>query len=104
MNARKRSSSERHLVTEQPGMAILISGFILSFFIGYVTKSLYSPARVSAQIEKAASHIHKDVKVSFSSAQISFNDGIFSTPCGDHLSRAHGVFASLLGSSRLGSG
>lgn len=57
-------------------MAVLVSGLILAFFIGYTTKSLLSPARVAAQIEKAASHIHKDVKVSFSSAQVSLNDGI----------------------------
>ncbi|KHD89663.1 MAG: hypothetical protein OM95_02720 [Bdellovibrio sp. ArHS] len=57
-------------------MAILVSGFLLAFFIGYTTKSLLSPARVAARIEKAASHIHKDVKVSFNSAHFSLSDGV----------------------------
>lgn len=53
-----------------------MSGLLISFFLGFTAKSLLSPARVSAQIEKAASHIHKDVKVRFSKAQVSFSDGI----------------------------
>ncbi|WP_413612230.1 hypothetical protein [Bdellovibrio sp. HCB-110] len=57
-------------------MAILLSGFILSFFLGYTAKSLLSPSRVAARIEKAASHIHKDIKVKFASAQFSLSDGI----------------------------
>nr|WP_295900510.1 hypothetical protein [uncultured Bdellovibrio sp.] len=79
MDSRKRSSSassDKHLIAEQPGMVILLSGLILSFFLGYTAKSLLSPARVFAQIEKAASHIHKDVKVNFASAQFSMSDGI----------------------------
>jgi len=77
MDSRRRSShSDRHLIAEQPGMAILLSGLVLSFLLGYTTKSLLSPSRVSARIEKAASHIHKDVKVRFSQAQVSLSDGI----------------------------
>lgn len=53
-----------------------MSGLLISFFLGFTAKSLLSPARVSAQVEKAASHIHKDVKVHFSKAQVSFSDGI----------------------------
>ena len=53
-----------------------MSGLLISFFLGFTAKSLLSPARVSAQVEKAASHIHKDVKVRFSKAQVSFSDGI----------------------------
>lgn len=76
MDSRKSSKSDKYLIAEQPGMAILISGLILAFFIGHTTKSLLSPSRVSAHIEKAASHIHKDVQVSFESAKVSFSDGI----------------------------
>lgn len=68
--------SDRHLIAEQPGMAILLSGLIVAFFFGYTAKSLLSPQRVSARIEKAASHIHKDVKVQFGSAKFILSDGI----------------------------
>lgn len=76
MDSRKISSSDKHLIAEQPGMRILVTGLLISFFLGYTAKSLLSPARVSAKIEKAASHIHKDVKVQFGSAQFSLSDGI----------------------------
>ncbi|WP_415063802.1 hypothetical protein [Bdellovibrio sp.] len=76
MDSRRHSLSDKHLIAEQPGMTILLSGFILAFFIGYTTKSILSPARVTAQLTKAASHIHKDVKVKFASAQVSLSNGI----------------------------
>ncbi|HEX7673506.1 MAG TPA: hypothetical protein VF412_05015 [Bdellovibrio sp.] len=72
----RRLRSDKYLVTEQPGMRVLIIGLILSFFIGYIVKSVLSPSRVSAQIEKAAGHIHKDIKVRFDDAQVSLSDGI----------------------------
>lgn len=75
MDSRRRLS-DRHLIAEQPGMTILLTGLILAFFLGYTTKSLLSPSRIAARIEKAASHIHKDVKVSFSSASLSLSNGI----------------------------
>lgn len=67
---------DRFLVTEQPGMFVLISGLILSFLIGYTVKSLLSPSRVAARIEKAAGQIHKNITVKFSSARVSFSEGI----------------------------
>lgn len=77
MGLRKKSLKlDRYLVTEQPGMVVVVSGLIISFLIGYTFKSYLSPARVFANIEKAASHIHKDVKVTFTSAHLSLNDGI----------------------------
>ncbi|AHZ84738.1 hypothetical protein AB1A81_10075 [Bdellovibrio bacteriovorus] len=57
-------------------MTILLTGLILAFLLGYTTKSLLSPSRLAARIEKAASHIHKDVKVSFGSAYVSLSNGI----------------------------
>ncbi len=75
MDSRRRLS-DRHLIAEQPGMTILLTGLILAFLLGYTTKSLLSPARLAARIEKAASHIHKDVKVSFGSAHVSLSNGI----------------------------
>lgn len=69
-------NSDRHLIAEQPGMTVVMMGLIVAFVIGYTVKSILSPARVSAQIEKAASHIHKDVRVRFDSAQFSLSDGI----------------------------
>ncbi|MNK07843.1 hypothetical protein D3C87_257630 [compost metagenome] len=68
--------SDRHLIAEQPGMAVFATGLIIAFFFGYTAKSLLSPQRVSARIEKAAGHIHKDVKVQFGSAQFMLSDGI----------------------------
>ncbi|MFS4460092.1 hypothetical protein [Bdellovibrio sp. HCB2-146] len=75
MDSRKKNS-DRHLIAEQPGLRILVTGLVLAFFIGYTLKSYLSPARVKAQIEKAASHIHKDVKVSFDSAEFILSEGI----------------------------
>lgn len=72
----RRPLSDRHLIAEQPGMTILLTGLLLAFFLGYTTKSLLSPNRVAARIEKAASHIHKDVKVTFASAKVSLSNGI----------------------------
>lgn len=76
MKTNLESNSDRHLVTEQPGMVILLAGIALSVFFGVTIKSLLSPARITARIEKAATHIHKDVTVKFSSAQVSLADGI----------------------------
>lgn len=70
------SNSDRHLIAEQPGMTVVIAGLLVAFVIGYTVKSVLSPARVASQIEKAASHIHKDVKVHFESAEFSLSDGI----------------------------
>ncbi|WP_413293621.1 hypothetical protein ACLSU7_00815 [Bdellovibrio sp. HCB185ZH] len=72
----RRHRSDKYLISEQPGMKILLTGLILAFLIGYTTKSVLSPARIKAQLEKAASHIHKDIKVSFDSAELSLADGI----------------------------
>lgn len=72
----KPSSSDHHLIAEQPGLAVLFTGLVISIFCGYSLKGYFSPQRVSANIEKAASHIHKDVKVQFRSANVSFSDGI----------------------------
>lgn len=74
---RKTPKSDRYLVTEQPGMAVLLTGLIFSFIFGYTFKSYLSPARVSSHVEKAASHIHKDVQVNFDTAQLSLSDGLF---------------------------
>lgn len=71
-----RHISNRYLVTEQAGMRILVSGLVIAFLLGYTTKSLLTPSRVAAQIEKAASQIHKNVNVKFGSARFSFSDGI----------------------------
>lgn len=53
-----------------------MTGLLLAFFIGYTLKSYLSPVRVTAQIEKAASHIHKDITITFNSAQLVLSDGI----------------------------
>lgn len=72
----RQSRSDKNLIAEQPGMTIFLVGFVLAFIIGYTTKSLLSPGRVRAQMEKAASHIHKDIAVTFGSATFSLSDGI----------------------------
>lgn len=72
----RRRLSDKNLVTEQAGLRLLLVGVAVSFFFGYTIKSLLSPARVAAQIEKAASHIHKDIHVTFESAKVSLSDGI----------------------------
>ncbi|WP_413581789.1 hypothetical protein [Bdellovibrio sp. HCB288] len=72
----RRNRSDKYLISEQPGMKIFLTGLILAFLIGYTTSSLLSPQRIKAQLEKAASHIHKDIKVSFDSAELSLANGI----------------------------
>ncbi|WP_413557319.1 hypothetical protein [Bdellovibrio sp. HCB209] len=57
-------------------MKIFLTGLILAFLIGYTTSSLLSPQRIKAQLDKAASHIHKDISVTFESAELSLADGI----------------------------
>jgi hypothetical protein len=64
------------MIAEQPGLRILLTGLLLAFFIGYTLKSYLSPSRVTAQIEKAASHVHKDIEISFNSAQFILSEGI----------------------------
>lgn len=68
--------SDRHLVTEQAGMKVFLVGIVFSFVSGFFIKSAFSPNRVAQQIEHAASHIHKDLKVSFKEAQFSLSNGI----------------------------
>jgi hypothetical protein len=64
------------MIAEQPGLRILLTGLLLAFFIGYTLKSYLSPSRVTAQIEKAASHVHKDIEISFNSAKFILSEGI----------------------------
>lgn len=64
------------MIAEQPGLRILLTGLLLAFFIGYTLKSYLSPSRVTSQIEKAASHVHKDITISFKSAQFILSEGI----------------------------
>lgn len=67
----------RNLVAEQPGLAILFSGLALAFFFGLTLRSFISPTRISPQVERAVSRLHPDIKVSFSSAEISLRHSIF---------------------------
>lgn len=69
--------SDRYLVTEQPGMFVLILGLAVSFLIGYTVRSLLSPQRVAAKISEAAKHIHKDVNIVFKSAEVSLRYSVF---------------------------
>lgn len=69
--------THRNLVSEQPGLAILISGLALAFFFGLTLRSFISSARISPQVERVVSRLHPDIKVSFSSAEISLRHSIF---------------------------
>lgn len=69
-------SDDRHLIAEQPGMALLLTGFLIALFVGLVFRAGLSPARVRNQIEKAAAQIHRDVQVQFENAEVSLSDGI----------------------------
>ena len=68
--------TDRFLIAEQPGMALLITGFLISLFLGLLFRAAIAPVRVKAQIEKAAAQIHRDVRVTFESAEVSLSDGI----------------------------
>lgn len=71
------AKSDQFLISEQPGKIIFFAGLIFSFLCGYTIKSYFSPTRIYSQIERAASNIHRDVKVQFDSAELSFSDGVF---------------------------
>ncbi|MFP5519004.1 MAG: hypothetical protein ACLGGX_03825 [Bdellovibrionia bacterium] len=76
MSASKRQRlliPDSTLITEQPAFAIILSGLVFSFFIGFAFKSYFSPARIEAKIREAASHIHRDAEIKFASSEISLS-------------------------------
>lgn len=68
--------ADRFLIAEQPGMALLLTGFLIALFVGLLFRAAIAPGRVKSQIEKAAAQIHREVQVSFESAEVSLSDGI----------------------------
>lgn len=73
---KKGMATDKHLVTEQSGMKVFLFGLIFSIVSGLLIKSALSPNRIAQQVERAASHIHKDLTVKFKEAQFSLSNGI----------------------------
>ena len=67
---------EKNLIAEQPGRLVLFSGVILAFVLGLSVRGLTAPARMKSLVQSAASRIHKDVTVEFSSAELSLSRGL----------------------------
>lgn len=73
----QHNERDKYLIAEQPGRVVLLSGLILASVIGLSIRGLTAPTKIKSLIEAATSHIHKDVKVEFESAQISLSHGLF---------------------------
>lgn len=67
--------SEKDLVAEQSGLGISLIGLLLALFIGLAVRAVVDPEKVQAHLEKAISHIHPDLKITFKEAFVSFADG-----------------------------
>lgn len=70
-------TQEKHLVAEQPGLAILGAGILISLLLGFVIRGLIHPSKIQVLVAEAASRIDKNIKVRFASAEISLSDGFF---------------------------
>jgi hypothetical protein len=67
---------EKNLVADQPGRVVLFGGVILSLIIGLSIRGVTAPGKVKSMVETAASKIHKDVRVDFEGASLSFSRGL----------------------------
>ena len=68
---------DKDLVAEQSGFGISLIGLILALFIGLAVRAVIAPDKVQGHLQKAISHIHPDLEISFQDAYVSFADGIF---------------------------
>lgn len=69
----KKSQDSNDLITEQPAWALISSGLLISFFLGFAIKSYFNPARLSEKISEASQKIHPSVQVKFESAFLSLS-------------------------------
>lgn len=67
--------SEKELVAEQSGLGISLIGLFLALFIGMAVRAVVAPEKVQGHLQKAISHIHPDLNISFSEAYVSFANG-----------------------------
>ena len=68
---------DKDLVAEQSGLGISLIGLMLALFMGLAVRALVAPEKVQAHLQKAISHIHPDLNISFNEAYVSFANGIF---------------------------
>ena len=73
----KPTQKDKNLITEQSGLTILMSGFLLALSIGFAIRGFIHPSKVYALVAEAAKQIHKEIDVQFEAAEISFADGAF---------------------------
>lgn len=69
----KKTVENNDLITEQPAWAILSSGLLVSFFLGFALKSYFNPARLSERISEAAQKIHPSLQIQFESSYLSLS-------------------------------
>ena len=68
---------DQNLVADQPGRWIFFSGFFVALILGLVFRGVTAPQRVQAFVTEAASKIHKDINVTFESAEVSLSHNGF---------------------------
>jgi hypothetical protein len=68
---------EKELIAEQPGLAVSITGILLSLFLGFIIRSTLSPERIIGLVEKAAQKIDHRFKAHVGAASVSLADGSF---------------------------
>lgn len=67
----------RSLVAEQPGLVWTLVGVFTAIFVGMAFRATFAPEKITALIERAASQVHKDIKINFDRAYLSLSDGLF---------------------------
>lgn len=70
-------TDDKYLISEQPAMMVILTGLIAAFFIGFSLKALFNPVRLTERVAQAAGRVHRDVSITFESAEMSLADGIF---------------------------
>ncbi|MBX2996852.1 MAG: hypothetical protein KF681_18680 [Bdellovibrionaceae bacterium] len=67
----------RSLVAEQPGLVWTLVGVFTAVFVGLAFRATFAPEKITALVERAASQVHKDIKITFDRAYLSLSDGLF---------------------------
>ncbi len=69
----ERRTIDSELVTDQPGFLIFLGGLAIAIVAGLFFRGFFSPDKIRAHLTGAAANIHKNIKVDFSSAELSLS-------------------------------
>jgi hypothetical protein len=68
---------ENNLVADQPGLAILGAGILISVLFGFAIRGVVHPSQIQTLVAEAATKIDKDIQVQFESADLSLAHGFW---------------------------